>query len=135
MEFLKFAVKNNEDPQFKDYSLVRNYIELLEDLEKDINKIFSEPVTYKDDMLEYPILLKTIFKEDLPEYKDFIDNSDKKKLVEKFHLLMNLVDIVHERSFPEPDGYAAKIIDKEIKKYKTLLEPLLNINILIKKSR
>jgi len=127
LEFLKFAVRNNEDPQFKDYSLVKNYIELLEDLEKDINKQLSAVVLDDENRLEFSLLTKSIFKQELSEYKKYINCNEKEELIRKFQVLMVMSDIVLDRHMS--DDHLVKTIDYEIGKYKTLAEPLLKVTI------
>jgi len=127
LEFLKFAIKNNEDPQFKDYSLVKNYIELLEDLEKDINKQLSAVVLDDENRLEFSLLTKSIFKQELSEYKKYINCNEKEELIRKFQVLMVMSDIVLDRHMS--DDHLVKTIDYEIGKYKTLAEPLLKVTI------
>ena len=72
----------------------------------------------------YEVLLESIFKEELEEYRPCINSSSKKELVRRFEFLMDLtdssMDMMDGAYSPEVD-----VIDDEIRRIKTFLQPLL----------
>jgi len=43
-KILKFSIKNDDDPQYKDFSLIDSYIMILIEIEKNLDGIFEEKV-------------------------------------------------------------------------------------------
>ncbi|NVM44603.1 MAG: hypothetical protein HWN79_06785 [Candidatus Lokiarchaeota archaeon] len=97
--------------------------QLLGDLEENINRIFQ--CSMKSKPLSYDNLLDSIFKDEVEEYRLYIDSDDKKKLIRKFEFLMELtnssMDLMDGYSSPEVDA-----IDNEIQKIQSLLRPFLS---------
>lgn len=121
-DVLKFVLKNNENVEFKRFSLVNTFDQLLKELEERIDKIFLESIESKP--LDFEILLKSIFKGELKEYRPCINSSGKKELIRRFEFLM---DLANSSMDMEDMGGSVEItvIDEEIRRTKTFLQPLL----------
>ena len=123
-DVLKFALKNDDNIEFKRFCLVSTFNQLLKELEERHDRIFIERIESKP--LAYEILLKSIFKDELKEYKSCINSSSKKELVRSFEFLMDLAD----SSLDMLDGGGSAeiaVIDKELRRVKIFLQPLLDI--------
>ncbi len=122
LDLLKFSMKNDDKSEFKRFSSVSTLNSLLKELEERIDKNF--PVRIKSKPHAYEVLLESIFKEELEDYRPHINTSSKKELVRRFESFMNLID----SSMDMYDGVTSfenDIIDKEIERIKAPLEPLL----------
>ena len=121
-DVLKFALKNNDNVEFKRFSLVNTFNQLLKELEERIDKIFLESIENKP--LDFEILVKSIFKSELKEYRPCINSSGKKELIRRFEFLM---DLANSSMDMEDVGGSVEItvIDEEIRRIKTFLQPLL----------
>jgi len=122
LDLLKFSLKNNEKTEYQRFSLVSTLNQLLGNLEEKINKIF--PNNMKSKPLSYTSLIDSIFKNELEEYKPYIDSEIKKRLIRKIEFLMELtnssMDMMDGSYSPE-----VEIIDREIQDLITILKPLL----------
>ena len=119
LDVLKFSLKNDDKKEFNRFSLVSTLNQLLKELEERLDKIFPERFESKPH--DYEGLLESIFKDELEEYRPYIDSSSKKELVRRFEFFMYLNDISMEMM----DEVEVTVIDKEIRRIKTLLQPLL----------
>ncbi len=119
LNLLRFSLKNADNPEFRDFDLVRNYLHLLKNLERNIKILFNLEFEHKG--ANYDTLLRSIFHDDLLEYKDYINNEEKEELVRSFKLLIELTNFTIDR---EGEG-EVNIIDKELQELICLLSPLL----------
>ena len=71
-------------------------------------------------IFDYGKLLDSVFHNDLKEYRDYIDNDEKRELVRNFKLLIDLTNFTIERE----GEIEINIIDKEFQKILNLLAPL-----------
>lgn len=128
---LKFALKNDDNVEFKRFSLVDTLNQLLRELEERIDKIFPNSMESKP--LSYEVLLKSIFKEngvvdddELEEYKPYINSSNKRELIRRFEFLMDLTDSSSDM-WDGAYSIEVNVIDDEIRRIMTFLQPLLVI--------
>ncbi len=128
LEILKFALKNDDNVEFKRFSLVNTLNQLLEELEERIDKIF--PYGTESRPHSYEVLLKSIFREngvvnddELEEYRQYINSSSKRELVRRFEFLMDLTDSSYDMW--DLVSIEVDIIDDEIRRIITFLQPLL----------
>ena len=120
---LKFALKNDDNVEFKRFSLVNTLNQLLKELEERIDKIF--PCSTKSRPHSYEVLLKSIFKDELEEYKPCINSSSKRELIRRFEFLGNLTDSSYDMW--DLVSIEVDIIDDEVRRMMTFLQPLLVI--------
>ena len=76
LDILKFSLKNDDKIKYKKFSLVSTLNKLLKELEERIDKIF--PNSMKSEPLAYESLLESIFKDELEEFRPWINSSSKK---------------------------------------------------------
>lgn len=122
LEVLKFALENNDNIEFKRFSLVSTLNQLLKGLEERIDKIF--PNSMKSEPRAYEDLLEDVFKDKIEKYRPWINTNNKKDLVKRFEFLMNLTDSSEDMW----DGVLSLeviVIDDEIRRVITFLQPLL----------
>ena len=125
LDVLKFSLKNDDNIEFKRFSLVNTLNQLLKELEERVDKIFH---FIEDKPDAYEVLLKSIFREngvvnedELEEYRQYINSSSKKELVRRFGFLMHITDC----SMEWMEGLEVGVIDVEIRRVKNFLQPLL----------
>jgi len=123
LEILKFALKNDDNVEFKRFSLVNTLNQLLEELEERIDKIF--PYSMESRPLSYEVLLKCIFKDELEEYKPYINSSIKRELIRRFEFLGDLTDSSYDMW--DEVSIEVDVIDDEVGRIITFLQPLLVI--------
>ena len=123
LEILKFALKNDDNVEFKRFSLVNTLNQLLEELEERIDKIF--PYSMESRPLSYEVLLKCIFKDELEEYKPYINSSIKRELIRRFEFLGDLTDSSYDMW--DEVSIEVDVIDDEVGRIITYLQPLLVI--------
>ena len=114
---LKFAIKNDDNVEFKRFSLVNTLNQLLKELEERVDKIFR----FRDRPHSYEVLLESIFDDELEEYKPHINSSSKRELIRRFEFLMHITDCSSEWI----DGVEVDVVDDEVRRIKTFLQPLL----------
>lgn len=119
LDLLKFSLKNADNPEFKDFSLISNYLLSLKDLEHNLRDVYSWDIN--DMELNYAELLELIFKDEEHDYKRYIDNDEKEELVRRFELMIDLADCSIDRE----GEIEVDIIDKEIREIKNRFLPLL----------
>ena len=125
LSFLKFVLRNNDLPQFKHYSLIENYLQFLADFK---NSIKFKGFEYEE--LGYEELLKSIFTTDLEAFRPYINERESRDLIRNFEILIHLYNFLSDRM----GQIEAKIIYREIKKFRKELDPLIrHFNIIIKK--
>jgi hypothetical protein len=117
LKFLKFSLKFSNNSGFKDFSLIENFFQLLVELEVKLGKQFNFRFN-----LDFKVLMRCLFKDELKEYRQYIDNSKKKDLVKKFELVMDLVDFATDRE----GEVEAVIIERELKSVIDCLSPFLS---------
>ena len=127
LALLKFSIKNDTTPEFRDFSLVNSYIEILMEIEGELNKQFNKDFSYAQ--YSYETLLDAIFKEKTQKYLPFIDNDQKKQLVLRFQLIIEITNMAIEREPEEIEGMAPWIEDiyNELKKIKERFLPVIAI--------
>ena len=123
LEILKFALKNDDNVEFKRFSLVDTLNQLLKELEERIDKIF--PYSMESRPLSYEVLLKCIFKDELEEYKPYINSSIKRELIRRFEFLGDLTDSSYDMW--DEVSIEVDVIDDEVGRIITFLQPLLVI--------
>lgn len=118
---LKFALKNDDNVEFKKFSLVDTLNQFLKELEERIDKMFGfvwgKPLSYE-------VLLNSIFDDELEEYKPCINSSIKRELIRRFEFLGDLTDSSSDM-WDGDCSIEVDIIDVEIKRIITFLQPLL----------
>ena len=119
LKLLKFSIKNNINPEYKEFDLVRNYLQLLKDLELNLQGVFNSPFAYAE--IIYDNALKVIFKDKLQDYLTYIDSSEKKELIQRFMLLPELADCAIDKEGEEELG----IVYRNMKIMINSLSPLL----------
>ena len=125
LKFLKFSLKNSSSPEYRGFSLVENYLQLLRELAYKLKKLINYPFNYLES--DYEELLRIIFKDELQEYKDYIDDDEKKELIRYFELIIDLADYAIDREGEVEVG----IIDQELKLVISCLSPFLRESELI----
>ncbi|MBA7532067.1 hypothetical protein ES705_24293 [subsurface metagenome] len=125
LKFLKFSLKNSSNPEYRGFSLVENYLQLLRELAYKLKKLINYPFNYLES--DYEELLRIIFKDELQEYKDYIDDDEKKELIRYFELIIDLADYAIDREGEVEVG----IIDQELKLVISCLAPFLRESELI----
>ena len=123
LEILKFALKNDDNVEFKRFSLVDTLNQLLKELEERIDKNF--PYSMESRPLSYEVLLKCIFKDELEEYKPYINSSIKRELIRRFEFLGDLTDSSYDMW--DEVSIEVDVIDDEVGRIITFLQPLLVI--------
>ncbi|KKM99668.1 hypothetical protein LCGC14_1145580 [marine sediment metagenome] len=119
LKLLRFSIKNAKNPDYKEFDLVRNYLQLLKDLELNLQGVFNSPFTYTE--IIYENALKIIFKDKLQHYLIYIDSSEKKELIQRFMLLPELADCAIDKEGEEELG----IIYRNMKIMINSLSPFL----------
>jgi len=119
LKFLKFSLKNSNSPEYRGFSLVENYLQLLRELAYKLKKLINYPFNYLES--DYEVLLRIIFKDKLQENKDYIDNNEKKELIKYFKLIIDLADYTIDRE----GEVEVSIIDQELKLVINCLSPFL----------
>lgn len=119
LKFLKFSLKNSSSPEYRGFSLVENYLQLLRELAYKLKKPIHYPFNCGES--DYEGLLRNIFKGELQEYKDYIDNEEKKELVRYFELIIDLANFAIDRE----GEVEVVIIDQELKLVISCLSPFL----------
>ena len=142
---LKFAIKHDNDPEFKDLTLVNSYIQVLKEIEGNLNEIFNGKAR-KESALDFNSLLYSLFKDDFEDYKNhseetkaidksmqefriFIDTKEKRELIRDFELVMSLTDMALDRAEDDEEGgglWWLEEVDKELSKISTCFEPIIN---------
>ncbi len=130
--FLKFSVRNNSNPRFRDFSLVSNYLNMICDFEIFINRSRKNVEKEIETSLSLEDIYKVVFKKDYPEYHAYIDTEEKIKLIKKFRIVMHIFNVVTERSVEEEEtsgfGYDwIKQIYFELMKIKNNFLPILKL--------
>ncbi len=151
LRVLKFAVRNNNNPEFQDLSLVDSYIQVLTEIEANLDEVFNEKVREKNP-LERDKILSSFLGDEVPEdeyetwvekrqainnkvqeFKKFLNTEEKRELIKKFELIMDLTDMAYDR-FPDDEeeetiiGYGLwylEEVDKELNKILTCFRPIL----------
>ena len=118
LELLKFSIEYDNNPQFKDFFLVRSYNQLLKEFKKGIRKNFVN----LDHRSDYKSLLKLIFKERMQKYITYIDTQEKRELIKDFQIIMKVYDYAIDE---EEDCYELGIIAKNMGKIIANLRPVL----------
>ncbi len=121
LKFLKFCIKNAENPEYKEFALVTSFLQLLKDLEYNLKGVFNPPFNYME--TDYDYLLRAIFKDELQEYQHHIDDNNKIELIQRFDLLMDLANCTIDRE--EEGEVEVDIIDSKLKIVMRALSPLL----------
>lgn len=145
-KILKFSIKNDDNPQYKDFSLIDSYIMILIEIEKNLDGIFEEKVrirhstNYEEPLKEskFESLLYSIIYEDsenfdeedeIHQLKMNINEEKKKELIRRFELVMELSDCALDRIHDDEEVgplMRFKIIDNELSKILTYFSPILN---------
>lgn len=125
LKFLNFSLKNSSNPEYRGFSLVENYLQLLRELAYKLKKLINYPFNCGES--DYEELLRIIFKDELQEYKDYIDDDEKKELIRYFELIIDLADYAIDREGEVEVG----IIDQELKLVISCLSPFLRESELI----
>lgn len=127
LQLLKFAIKNDNKPEYRDFYLVNNYNQLLSEIETNLEDKLEEKITTLD-AAKYDSLINAIFGKDLQEYLPLINSNNKKKLIENFEIIMTIYDIASDRCYEdEEEGGLQWLedINKEIRKIKELFSPII----------
>lgn len=149
LRLLKFAVRNDDNPEFQALSLVDSYIQVLIEIETNLDEVFNEKVRGKTS-LELDEILFSLFKDEVPNYekwelerqeinnkvqdfKKFINTEEKRELIRKFKLINELTDMAYDRRLDDDDeetiiGYGLwylEEVDKEMNKILTCFRPIL----------
>ncbi|MHA2037669.1 MAG: hypothetical protein ACW98X_14625, partial [Promethearchaeota archaeon] len=112
-------IKNEDNPEYKEFDLINNFLQLLKDLDFGLKYVFTPP--FNSMKGAYDELLKIIFKDELLDYQYYIDSNKKKELIQRFNLLIDLTDYTIDR-----EGEAeVDIIDKKLERVMNNLTPLL----------
>jgi hypothetical protein len=119
LKLLKFSIKNASNPAYREFSLISSFLQLLKDLNDSLKDVFNPPFNYMEE--EYDYLLRAIFKDELQEYLSYIDNNEKKELIQRFKLLIDLANCAIERE----GEVQVDIIDRKLKIVMNSLSPLL----------
>jgi len=120
LEHLKFSIEHDNNPQFKDFFLVRSYNQLLKEFTKGIRKNFAN----LDHRSDYKSLLKLIFKERIQKYIIYIETQEKRELIKNFEIIMKVYDYAIEE---EEDYYALDTINKNMREIIANLQPVLKL--------
>lgn len=126
---LKFSIKNDINPKFRDYSLVSNYLKMICDFEIFINKLLDTNIE-KD--MGKPRSFENILREGYQEYHIYIDSKEKINLLKKFQIIMHVHDIMVDRCMDEEENFGygyecMKEIYIELKKIKNNFLPVLKL--------
>lgn len=139
LDLLKFALKHDSNPEYKDLSLVDTYNQLLKNIEKAINEVFNEKVR-EENSLEMDEILFSFFKDEdqnydrqvinnkVQDFKKFINTEEKRELIRKFELIMILTDIASDRAYDDEEVgglWRLEEVDKELNKITTCFHPIL----------
>ena len=119
LSLLKFSLKNSQNLEFKEFSLVESLLKLIKSLEISIRGLFNKNFSYKE--AHYNKLLRSLFSTEYQKYKKYIDTNEKKELIRYFKLLLDLANFTIEKD----EELEIDIIDKELRKIITFLEPVL----------
>ena len=154
LRLLKFAVRNDDNPEFQALSLVDSYIQVLIEIETNLDEVFNEKVRTKNP-LDFNKLMYSLFKDEVQNYEDyilkrqainnkvqefkkFLNTEEKRDLIRKFEVVMQLTDMAYDRS-PDDKEYAdmgyydeeggglwyLEVVDKELNKILTCFRPIL----------
>jgi len=115
LNLLRFSLKNADNPEFREFALINSYLQLLKSLDNNLKFLGNRHMEF-----DYGKLLDSVFHNDLKEYRDYIDNDEKRELVRNFKLLIDLTNFTIERE----GEIEINIIDKEFQKILNLLAPL-----------
>jgi len=149
LRLLKFAVRNDDNPEFQALSLVDSYIQVLIEIETNLDEVFNEKVRGKTS-LELDKILSSFLGDEVPEFEDyilkrqainnkvqdfkkFINTEEKRELIRRFELIMELTDMALDRSLDDEeeetilgDGlWYLEEVDKEMNKILTCFRPIL----------
>ncbi len=155
LRLLKFAVRNDNNPEFQELSLVDSYIQVLTEIEANLDEVFNEKVKEKTS-LGLDKILSSFLGDEAPEYetwvekrqainnkvqdfkKKFVNTEEKRELIRRFELIMELTDMAIDRSLDdkeyvdmshgneEEDGlWYLEEVDKEMNKILTCFRPIL----------
>ncbi|TKJ23197.1 MAG: hypothetical protein CEE43_03430 [Promethearchaeota archaeon Loki_b32] len=121
LKLLKFAIRNDDNPEFQDFSLVDSYIQVLIEIETNLDEVFNEKVRGKTS-LGLDEILFSFFKDEVPEdeyktwveerqainnkvqdFKEFINSEEKKDLIRKFKLINELTDMADDRCLDDKE--------------------------------
>lgn len=129
LDVLKFVLKNEDNPQFKDLSLVENYNSLLKDLSSRIDESlagsgrFTKKLTFEP--MDVEMLVETIFGFEHEVYKEYIDSDAKEELIRHFQLILNLTDMALEYLYEDTSFFSGlDLIDAELRNLRELLRPI-----------
>ena len=154
LRLLKFAVRNDDNPEFQALSLVDSYIQVLIEIETNLDEVFNEKVRGKTS-LKLDDILFSLFKDEVPnyekwelerqainnkveEFKKFLNTEEKRELIRKFKLINELTDMAYDRSlndeeyadmgyYDEEEGglWYLEVVDKGLNKILTCFRPIL----------
>jgi len=144
LKLLKFSIKNDKNPEYNDFYLVKSYIMILNEIENNLDEIFDEKVRNKNP-IKFKDLLYSLFqnkeindkdyakwnravKRQTREFKKYIDTKEKIELVRCFELIADLTDMAIERDFDDKEEgglWYLEEVDKEFNKIITYFNPIL----------
>lgn len=127
LKLLRFCIKNDSKEEFRYFSLVSNYLQILTEIEKNLIKKLE--TNFMNDPYDYDPLLNYFFRGRAKEYRPLIDTQEKKELLHKFQMIIDIANITIERNPEEIEGMITwmKDIYNELKLIKECFLPVIKI--------
>jgi len=95
LKLLKFCIKNDSKEEFRDFSLVSSYLQILTEIEEKLTKKLG--INFKSEPHDYNWLLSALFRGRVKEYRPMIDNEEKKELILKFQMIIDIDNMAIDR--------------------------------------
>ena len=85
LKFLRFSIRNADNLEYSEFSMITNYLQLIKDLEYSLKDHFNFNHLEED----YDFLLTAIFKDELSVYRRYINTTEKRELIRRFKFIIN----------------------------------------------
>lgn len=127
LKLLKFCIKNDSKEEFRDFSLVSSYLQILTEVEKKLTKKLG--TNFMNEPYDYDHLLTYFFRGRAKEYRPLIDNKEKKELLKRFQMIIDIANMAIDRKPEEEEGWVNWMEDiyNELKTIKKTFLPVIKL--------